>query len=223
MPLVVFDCDGVLVDSETIYIACELEFLSRHGLDFDRQDYLGIFLGMAPKEWQRTMRALFLERLGKNVDGDFFEELNSFTLERFEEELEPVQGARAAIEGISLPMCVASSSSPSRLKWKLTHTGLVDLFGDNLFPTDLVEYGKPAPDLFLFAAKAMQHLPGDCVVVEDSANGVLAAKRAGMRVIGFTAANHCIDGHGATLGEAGADAVVQTYGELNLAITNLLN
>lgn len=107
--------------------------------------------------------------------------------------------------------------------WKLAHTGLADLFRGNLFSTDLVEYGKPAPDLFLHAAKTMQHLPGDCVVVEDSKNGVLAAKRAGMKAIGFTAANHCLDEHGATLREAGADVVVQTYAGLNLAISNLLN
>ncbi len=132
-----------------------------------------------------------------------------------------MKGARAAIESIEMPRCGASSSSPEGLQWKLKHTNLIDLFEPNLFSTQLVENGKPAPDLFLLAADRMGVPPSECVVIEDSSNGVRAGRSAGMKTIGFTAGSHCLDDHGDTLLADGADMIVDSYEMLPAAIGQL--
>ncbi len=222
MPLVIFDCDGVLVESEAIYLSAEVDFLRRVGLTFEPEAYMRTYMGMAPDEWQASLSELYAERVGSELDPSFFQALASHVRERFEEQLVAVDGARDAIANLGLPRCVASSSLPELLAWKLAHTGLDDLFEPHLFSTSLVTRGKPEPDLFLLAAKTMGFCPTECFVVEDSLNGVRAAKHAGMTTIGFTAASHCPPDHEAMLSEGGADIVVRSYRELANAINDLL-
>ncbi|NKC01222.1 MAG: HAD-IA family hydrolase [Pseudomonadales bacterium] len=220
MTLLIFDCDGVLVESEAILITAELEFLGRHGVVFERSDYVRTYMGMAPREWKERLSRSLSAKLGREVSAEFFDELDDFTTARLQDQLVSVDGARSVIEGFSHQRCVASSSSPDGLVWKLSHTQLLDLFDENLFSTHLVEKGKPEPDLFLHAAHTMGFEPAECIVIEDSVNGVVAAKRAGMKAIGFTAASHCLEGHDITLSKGGADMVAGSYRELKEIVGN---
>jgi HAD superfamily hydrolase (TIGR01509 family) len=221
MSLVIFDCDGVLVESEAIYLAAELEFLADAGLTFDRSDYMRQFMGLPPDVWEQRLAEVITEQKGDKPEEGFFDKLQAFTTRRLRQELVPVKGARAAIESIEMPRCGASSSSPEALQWKLKHTDLIDLFEPNLFSTQLVENGKPAPDLFLLAADRMGVPPSECVVIEDSSNGVRAGRSAGMKTIGFTAGSHCLDDHGVSLLADGADVIVDSYEMLPAAIGQL--
>lgn len=132
-----------------------------------------------------------------------------------------IPGVRENITELDLGYCVASSSMNENLHWKLGHTGLSDLFTDAVFSGDMVSRGKPNPDLFLHAAHNMKVSPERCVVVEDSCNGVLAGKAANMTVIGFTGGGHCLRGHDDDLMDAGADHVIDDFGDLRLTITVL--
>ena len=109
---------------------------------------------------------------------------------RLAQELQPVPGVRAAIRALACAKCVASSSQPERIRLSLTVTGLIDDLGDHIFSSSMVRHGKPAPDLFLYAAEAMETAPEACLVIEDSLAGISAAKSAGMRVFGFVGASH---------------------------------
>ena len=222
MALVIFDCDGVLVDSEAILIGVELEFLASAGLEFERGDYLRKFLGLPDPAWQEQLSQILLQRSGKGFEPDFFERLRDHAYQRFEEDLDAIAGAREMIASLETTVCVASSASMRGIRWKLDRTGLLDLFDPHLFSTELVEHGKPAPDLFLLASDTMGVSPADCLVVEDSCNGVIAAKRAGMKVVGFTGGGHCTDDHGDALRADGADVVVGSYDALLAAIGTLM-
>jgi len=218
---VVFDCDGVLVDSEVVYIDAELEYLAGAGVRVERAAYVEEYLGLAPAEWRMRLSAEMLARTGHPPAAGFFAALDAFVLRAFEARLAPLPGARAAVAGLDLVRCVASSTPLERLTWKLRRTGLLDLFAPHVFSAEMVPRGKPAPDLFLHAAAALGIVPQRCAVVEDSVNGVRAARAAGMRVIGFTAGAHCLDGHDGTLMAAGAETVVDAFADLRAAIDGL--
>ena len=222
MSLVIFDCDGVLVDSEEIFISAELDFLSKAGMEFERDDYVRRFMGMPLDIWEKQIHEDYAKHLGRKLDPDCFENFRQFTAKKLKEDLVAIDGAHTIIRQLDVAICVASSSSPGGLEWKLEHTGLLDLFQPDLFSTHLVENGKPAPDLFLFAADKMNKQPSSCVVVEDSSNGVLAAKRAGMKVVGFTAGSHCPANHGGVLRADGADTIVNSFEELPAVLVDLL-
>lgn len=219
--LVIFDCDGVLVDSEAIYITAELEFLAQAGVRFERRAYVQQFMGLGPRDWQARLDAHFRERTGAALPADFFSALDAFVLEALRTRLTALPGARAAVAGVGVMRCVASSTPLPLLRWKLEHTGLIDLLDPNLFSADQVRCGKPAPDLFLLAAATLDVDPHRCVAVEDSANGVLAGKAAGMRVIGVTAGGHCLDDHADTLTAGGADLVIPALDDLVPALDGL--
>ncbi|MBT4890103.1 MAG: HAD family phosphatase [Rhodospirillales bacterium] len=221
MKLIIFDCDGVLVNSEAIYIAAELKFLKQAGLDLDRRDYMKSFMGMPTNEWQDKLSAKACEALGKPLEDSFFEALSGYVLERFKTNLTAISGVHDAISAIGLRCCVASSSSNERLHWKLEHTGLAKFFEGVVFSSDMVPRGKPEPDLFLHAASAMNVRPENCIVIEDSANGVLAGKAAGMAVIGFNGGDHCLDGHEDELVSVGADRVIDDFAVLKSAIDQM--
>jgi HAD superfamily hydrolase (TIGR01509 family) len=190
---------------------------------FERDQYIRQFMGMPSSKWEEIIRRKLTAYLGKKPESDCFKKLNEFTAEKLKDDLVAVSGARAAIEQLSTSICVASSSAPAELEWKLDHTNLLDLFEPSLFSTKLVKNGKPAPDLFLFAAKKMNVHPTRCVVVEDSSNGVLAAKSAGMKVVGFTAGSHCPIDHGDSLRGDGADVIVNSYENLTDVLTKLMS
>ncbi|RED52098.1 HAD family hydrolase [Aestuariispira insulae] len=209
--LVIFDCDGVLVNSEAIYIQAELDHLAAAGLNFDRRDYMTAFTGMPMDAWERKLTELAMTRFQVELASDFFDRLARQVKDQIERDLAMVPGARDHIEALERPVCVASSTGLEKLHWKLNHTGLAPLFGEGIYSADMVTHGKPEPDLFLHAAREMGAKPKDCIVVEDSSNGVLAGKAAGMTVIGFTGGAHCLDAHDADLIKAGADHVAADY------------
>jgi HAD superfamily hydrolase (TIGR01509 family) len=179
--LVIFDCDGVLVDSEPISIRIDVEMFAELGMTVSEQEVIERFVGRSPEELARAVE----EQLG-HPPPDRWEQRGERRLRRaLEAELQPVPGIREALERISLPVCVASSSPPDRLRFKLELTGLYERFAGRIFSATEVANGKPAPDLFLHAAHEMGADPAKCVVVEDSRYGVQAARAAGMDVLGY--------------------------------------
>ncbi len=222
MKLVIFDCDGVLVNSETIYVKSELEFLSDAGFQFGRKAYMEAFMGLSHNDWHAKLETAAQKRNGHPLPEDFFESLDSNIRQRFESELHPISGVRGAVSNLELMCCVASSTPLPFLQWKLEHTGISDLFSPHIFSADMVDRGKPAPDLFLHAATTLGIEPDHCIVVEDSANGVAAGKAAGMKVIGFTGGDHCLADQDAILMGAGAEVVIDNFANLGSAISRLI-
>ncbi len=206
--LVIFDCDGVLVDSEPISLACLTAGLNRIGVAIDVETVRARFAGTSMPSIMQHIAADY----GVAAPDGFVEAVKAETLRAFDAELRAMAGAAEVIAALDLPTCVASSSDPVRLRHSLGLTGLLPLFEDRVFSSVEVARGKPFPDLFLHAAARMDYPPETCLVVEDSVPGVTAARAAGMRVVGFTGGGHW--GHdrlGADLTAAGAEQVVSDY------------
>lgn len=220
-PMIVFDCDGVLVDSEVVAVDTELQVLAQHGIGFERDEYVRRFTGLAPGDWHLGLATEIRQRTSRSPAPDLFETLDAAVERALEVRVQAISGAHAAVAAVAEPRCVASSTPRTALISRLQRTGLAELFGSAVFSADQVEKGKPAPDLFLHAASAMGAEPGDCVVVEDSLNGVRAARAAGMRAIGFTAGGHCPPDHSDALTAAGANTVVADFELLSEAIDEL--
>ena len=158
----------------------------------------------------RTMFEQLEKTHGRKLPADFAEKLRQRLNSAFERELEPIAGVADLLPRIGVKVCVASSSQPERLRHTLGLTGLWPHFDPHVFSATMVANGKPAPDLFLYAADRMRTPPRGCVVVEDSQAGVAAGVAAGMRVLGFVGGSHCTDGHAGRLRAAGAHAVSTT-------------
>ncbi len=184
--LVIFDCDGVLVDSEPISIAVLVETIARHGVDISTDAAYKHFLGRSLGTVSQTLKAEY----GVQMDDAALEAMRHTLYERFSRALEAMPGADRVLETIETPVCVASSSLPERIELSLRIAGLRKRFGPDVFSATMVENGKPAPDLFLYAAGRMGVAPARCVVIEDSPAGVKAAKAAGMTVFAFTGGSH---------------------------------
>lgn len=219
MKLVIFDCDGVLINSEEIYVDSEIEFLSKAGFQIEKKAHMEAFMGLSYDDWRVKLGAAVQERNGHPLPENFFESLHTYITQRFESELEPIPGVRGAISNLEMLCCVASSSRLPNLRWKLEHTGIADLFSAGVFSADMVERGKPAPDLFLHAAATLGVEPKHCVVVEDSVNGVIAGTAAGMKVIGFTGGGHCLADQEAILMNSGAQVVIDDFAQLRSTIS----
>ncbi|MER6913257.1 HAD family hydrolase [Streptomyces sp. NPDC000594] len=185
--LVIFDNDGVLVESERIANAILAEYLTELGHPTSFEDSVRDFMGAAV----HRVHDLVLERTGRRLPEEFDATLHSRTVAAFERELEPVEGVVEVLEKLTaegVPYCLASSGSHERIRAGHRRTGLDRWFPEEIvFSAQDVGRGKPAPDLFLYAAERMGFAPGRCVVVEDSSLGVAAALAAGMDVYGFTA------------------------------------
>jgi HAD superfamily hydrolase (TIGR01509 family) len=214
--LLIFDCDGVLVDSEGLSCQIDAEILTECGVPYTTQDVMREFVGVSIKDQITRIEA---ER-GIRLPDDFTERLNRSLFARFETDLKSIEGVRDAILSLPFPRCVASSSIPERIALSLRVTGLADLF-DHIFSSTQVARGKPAPDLFLHAAEQMHTRPEDCLVIEDSTAGVQAAIAAGMRVIGFVGGEHCGPEHAEKLQRAGASAVITQMTELPGAVQTI--
>ena len=210
-PLLIFDCDGVLVDSEFIYLEVEMSFLRDLGVTVDWATYVREFMALGPTDWRIKYSGLILRETGEPLLDAGFEKLKAESRRRVAEELKPVEGAEAMLKSLTGPRCVASSTQLAFLHRKLDLVDFSRFFGNGIFSGDMVEHGKPAPDLFLHAANAMGYSDGDCIVIEDSANGVRGGKAAGHFVIGFTGGSHCRKGHDNTLFDAGADIVIDSH------------
>jgi HAD superfamily hydrolase (TIGR01509 family) len=186
--LVIFDCDGVLVDSEPLANASFSASLKTVGLDWSVEETMRRLMGRSLKACGEIVEA----ELGRKLPADFFEKMQARTYQSFRDApLKPVAGVKeavAAVQAAGSATCVASSGSVDKMKFTLGLTGLWDLFDGRVFSSGQVPRGKPFPDLFLHAAIAMNVQPFDCVVVEDSLPGVQAARAAGMRVLAYVGA-----------------------------------
>jgi HAD superfamily hydrolase (TIGR01509 family) len=201
--LVIFDCDGVLVDSEILSCQCLSEALGESGIPLSLEEALQLFLGRSAIAVKQHYR-----ELGQRIPETFLAELKVRVLQRFRLSLQPIPGVGALVAGLQTPFCVASSSDLDRVSLSLALTGLAPYFGDRIYTSQMVAQGKPAPDLFLHAAAKMRTAPTRTLVVEDSVSGVTAAKAAGMTVWGFVGGSHhrLHDGR-SMLRDAGADRV----------------
>jgi HAD superfamily hydrolase (TIGR01509 family) len=179
--LVIFDCDGVLVDSDRISLRIQAERITALGIETSYEDCVRDFLGLG---MPATLRILS-ERLGRPLPAGWEQGLDDAVREAFERELRPVPGVAEALDRIDLPTCVASSGSQEKMRLTLGLTGLWDRFAGRIHSAEEVPRGKPAPDLFLRAASSMATPPERCVVVEDSPVGVIAARAAGMSALGY--------------------------------------
>jgi HAD superfamily hydrolase (TIGR01509 family) len=179
--LVIFDCDGVLIDSERIAVKVDVQVLSELGWPLSEAEVIERFVGRSDRDTQAAIEA----HLGRKLPDGWDERFKPLYEEAFAAELTPVDGVLEALDRITLPSCVASSGTHEYLRYMLGLTGLLDRFAGRIFSVEDVARGKPAPDLFLHAAARMGAGTTRCVVVEDSRSGVQAARAAGMSVLAF--------------------------------------
>ncbi|MFP1632995.1 HAD family hydrolase [Zhengella sp. ZM62] len=216
--LVIFDCDGVLVDSEPISIAVLKEIIAEAGADIPLGEAYRRFLGRSIKSIVADLAA----GNGLAVTDLHLETMRERLYARFRGELKPVGGIAETLAALDRPFCVASSSQPERIRLSLGITGLLDRFEPNVFSSTMVARGKPAPDLFLHAAGAMGVAPARCVVVEDSPAGIAAARSAGMQVAAFTGGSHVGPaGLASVITELEPDAVFANMRELPSILARL--
>ena len=203
MPLVIFDCDGVLVDSEPISNRILAADITAAGWPMTTAECIERFKGARLTVVQATVEKRIGDRLGDAWLNDHYERI----FEAFRAEIKPIPGAREVLENLSdseIPFCVASQGPVRKMQITLGATGMRPLVDGHVYSATMVERPKPAPDLFLYAAAAEGYLTDDCIVVEDSATGVKAAVAAQMRVIGFAAD----DTDAPALADAGAQSII---------------
>ena len=210
LDLVIFDCDGVLVDSEVISCRAHAETLTRHGYPITEEQVLHRFLGVSDRE----ARQIIEREIGWSLPSDFEAQVKEATLKFYAGDLKAIAGVAAAIAAIDLPKCVASSGTPEKIRHGLECAGLYEQLSPHIFSTTQVKRGKPAPDLFLLAAEQMHAAPKRCLVIEDSIPGVTGALAAGMIVLGFHGGSHCQPGHADKLRAAGAAVVFDDMRQL---------
>ncbi len=200
--LVIFDCDGVLVDTEHVANELLVRVLAEDGFHVTHQESRKLFVGRSIDSIVRHVE----ESIGRTLRSDWASHVREETLKAFTEgEIKAIAGVDMVIHqfverGVSC--CVASSGSLEKMRFTLAATNLLPLLKNVLFSAEQVEHGKPAPDLFLHAAREMGHAPDTCVVIEDSVPGVQAARAANMRVLGYAGDPHT-DADG--LAQAGAE------------------
>ncbi|MGY4283436.1 HAD superfamily hydrolase (TIGR01509 family) [Bradyrhizobium sp. LM2.7] len=199
--LIIFDCDGVLVDSEESPAAQHADVLTRHGYPITSEQVFERFLGRSMRQATREVEA----ELGRRLPEDFHAQVYTEIFQAFATLLEATPHISDTLAQIAVPICVASSGPPEKISASLNRVGLYDRFSPNIFSAVQVPNGKPAPDLFLFAASEMGVPSERCVVIEDSLAGISGALAAGMTVFGFHGGSHCGDGCAETLRQAGAD------------------
>jgi HAD superfamily hydrolase (TIGR01509 family) len=202
--LVIFDCDGVLVDSEPLACRALATVLAAHGLELGLDEVFRRFLGRS----FGAVEAYYEAMKGHPLPEAFRAAFRRETEAAYRRALRPIAGIDTVLSSLDRPFCLASSSDPRRIAVTLDITGLAGAFGDRVYSASQVARGKPAPDLFLLAAERMATAPGRCLVVEDTEPGVAAGKAAGMTVWGFVGGSHCAGRDvGRRLAEAGADRV----------------
>ncbi len=179
--LVIFDCDGVLVDSERIAVRVQVALGAELGWPLTEDEVVDRFIGRS----HAAIRDQIAARLGGQTAAIWSERFEQLHREAVDTGLAPVEGLPEALDEITLPTCVASSGTHDKMRHTLGRTGLYDRFAGRIYSATEVGRGKPAPDLFLHAARQMGADPAACVVIEDSGPGVRAARAAGMRALGY--------------------------------------
>ena len=207
--LVIFDCDGVLVDSEWLASKIEAKLLTDAGLSITAEEVGERYSGMT---WKEIL--LDVERNSDIVlSAAMIEQAEKLVDLALEHELDMIEGADRAVSRIKMPRCIASNSSRARLGISLGRTGLESLFEPHIFAAHEVgnNKGKPDPNVFLHAASVFSARPQNTIVIEDSVHGIKGAMAAGMRVIGFTGGRHTYPGHADRLTDAGAETVINRH------------
>jgi len=214
MGLVIFDCDGVLVDSEILAHELLAEMMTELGHPRTTAEAIEEFAGRSLPDILAYVEGVLGRKLPDEVGLRYGRRL----AHRLRDDLKPIAGVKAAIASLHHRRCVASSSSLERIRLSLDVTGLTSLFGGNIFSAMQVAHGKPAPDLYLFAASMMGVGATQCVIVEDSPLGVRAGVSAGMMVIGFAGGAHASPNLAQNLSTAGARMVISSMSELGSTI-----
>jgi HAD superfamily hydrolase (TIGR01509 family) len=217
--LVIFDCDGVLVDSEIIAARVEAELLTLAGFEITPQEISESYAGLTFKDIMLRIE----EKSRIPFQASLIDHAEALTDKRLETELRAIDGVREAVLSVTEPRCVCSNSSSARLDLMLSRVGLKPYFEGRIFSSLDTPSGrpKPAPDVFLYAAKTLKADPARTFVIEDSVHGIAGAKAAGMRVIGFTGAAHSYPGHADALTDAGAETVIRRWAELKPVLAAL--
>jgi HAD superfamily hydrolase (TIGR01509 family) len=214
--LIIFDCDGVLIDSELLACRTVADCLAEDGIAVSSEEIVERYTGIS---WAGMVADL--ERRHGPLAADFADRRRRRFWPLLEAELQPIPGVAAVLDTLNCKVCVGSSGRPDRIRYALTLVGLYERFHPHVFSAIEVARGKPAPDLFLHAAAQMGVAPANCLVIEDSPLGIAAARAAGMTALGFTGGSHCRPGHAARLYEAGAASVIADMDEFHAAIDGL--
>lgn len=213
--LIIFDCDGVLIDSEVLACESVRRQLARHGVDLAHADIVQRFLGRGFAEVQRYYEAHRGEAMPASFAGALRDEMRA----AFSENLAAMPYVTTLLQHLETPYCLASSSDPERVEFSLRLAGLYPYFKGRIYTASEVTAAKPAPDLFLLAAERMKCDPGRCLVIEDSVSGIEAAKAAGMSVWGFVGGSHHAGSAGAArLMAAGAMRIFAHMSEIEAAL-----
>ena len=217
--LIIFDCDGVLIDSEIIVCRLTSEEFTRLGFPVSTQHVIERFAGRPEHEMIEEVEAEW----GQAVPPEFFTSLKRRVEEAYATELQIMPGIAELLEGLRADFCVASSSYPTKLRLGLETVGLYKRFAPNVVSASYIAHGKPAPDIFIYAAGWMQTTVTKCLVIEDSIPGVRAAVAAGMRVFGYTGGTHCPPGHEKRLLEAGAERVFGDFAAMDGVLQGIIS
>jgi HAD superfamily hydrolase (TIGR01509 family) len=212
--LVIFDCDGVLVDSEPLAAEAYERVYEKHGMRGVGASIIAQCIGMKQTDILVKIRELTGHQFPDHAHDDIWAE----TKQLFTEKLAETEGLRHFLDALQPARCVASSSSLERINHSLEITGLAPYFGEAIFSSSMVKRGKPAPDIFLFAAARMGADPSQCVVIEDSPLGVEGAVAANMTAIGYTGGGHTYAGHGEKLMSRGAAAACASWDAVKEAL-----
>ena len=210
---VIFDCDGVLVNSEELAQEVEMAHLERIGLRYDRSKYVRRFSGTTMGEFRDRIRSDYIDQFNRELSLKFFDAMAKAVVRSYNEALAPLDGAIEFVTSVKKPKAVASGSSLELVRMKLERVGLAPEFGAYIFTSEQTR-SKPHPDVFLQAAGALGVEPVRSIVIEDSSNGVEGAKRAGMFAVGYAGGGHCLDGHAQALYDVGADVVFDSFSEM---------
>ena len=219
LDLIIFDCDGVLVDSEIVAARVEARLLSAAGFEITPEEIAERYAGL---NFQDILLRIESET-GTPFQASLIDKAEKMVDERLDREVKAVDGALAAIDAVGTRTCICSNSSSDRLARMLARTGIASRFSGTVFSArdTGTKRPKPAPDVFLHAAEAMHASPARTIVVEDSVHGIAGARAAGMRVVGFTGASHSYPGHADVLTEAGAETVIHRLADLRLVLEAL--
>ncbi|TIV64175.1 MAG: HAD family phosphatase [Mesorhizobium sp.] len=217
--LVIFDCDGVLVDSEIIAARVEAELLTSAGFEISAEEISETYAGLTFKDIMLRLE----EKSHIPFQASLIDRAEELVDRKLRSDVRIIDGAREAVAAVTVPRAVCSNSRTERVQFMLEKVRLLPFFAGRIFSgLDIPsKKTKPAPDVFLYAAEKLGANPKNTFVIEDSVHGIAGARAAGMRVIGFTGAGHSYPGHADALTEAGAETVIRRWAELNSTIAAL--
>ena len=217
--LVIFDCDGVLVDSEIVAARVEAELLTSAGFEISAEEIFETYAGLTFKDIMLRLE----EKSHVPFQASLIDRAEELVDRKLRSDVRIIDGAREAVAAVTVPRAVCSNSSTERVQFMLEKVRLLPFFAGRIFSgLDIPsKKTKPAPDVFLYAADKLGANPKNTFVIEDSVHGIAGAKAAGMRVIGFTGAGHSYPGHADALTEAGAETVIRRWAELNSTLAAL--